>query len=191
MRVLLAILLVLASGVVRASVETTICFNYGCLSEARVSFSEALLQSLASDLARAEDASSERDRVAHAVGRLYREAGRQSPISADRAGDYLDEGVFGKMDCIDHAASTTRLLEILQAGEMLRYHRVSAQARRTRLLIFQHFSAVLEERLPSSTDNPPDPAPKFVIDSWFVEHGEPAVVLPLEAWLDGEGPNVQ
>jgi len=29
-----------------------------------------------------------------------------------------------------------------------------------------------------------------VIDSWFVEQGEPAVVLPLDDWLDGDGPYV-
>lgn len=191
MRSLVSLLLVLASSAAQASAEIAVCYNYGCLSEARVSFADDKLASLAAQIASAPDAASERERIARAVGELYVEAGRQSPIKSDRAGDYLDEGVYGKMDCIDHATSTTRMLALLESRGMFRFHRVVAQARRTRFVIFQHFSAVLEERLPSSTEGPSDAAPRFVVDSWFVEHGEPAVILPLNAWLDGEGPNVQ
>ena len=35
-----------------------------------------------------------------------------------------------------------------------------------------------------------NPGARFAVDSWFVEQGEPAVVLPLAEWLDGGGPNV-
>ena len=54
--------------------------------------------------------------------------------------------------------------------------------RRTRWLVTQHFSAVIRVR--------DEGAARFVVDSWFGEHGDPAVILPLEEWLDGEGPNV-
>lgn len=174
-----------------AAVEVSLCFNYGCLNEARVSFADELLERIAERIALAGDGAEERTRVAAAIGELYREAGRQSPIGADRAGDYLDEGVDGKMDCIDHATSTDRLLTLLEARGMLRFHRVAPVGRRTRLIIFQHFSAVLEERALTGDETRDEPARRFAIDSWFVEHGEAAVVLPLEAWLAGEGPNVQ
>jgi hypothetical protein len=29
------------------------------------------------------------------------------------------------------------------------------------------------------------------VDSWFYDNGQPAVVMPLDAWLDWEGPRVQ
>ncbi len=183
---LLACLLGLAPGLARPA-SVSICFNYGCLSEAAVAFDADLLAGVGASLAGAADAASERTRLAAAVGRLYRSAGRSLPIRADRAGDYLDEGVYGKMDCIDHAVSTTRLLQMLSGEGLLRFHRVIPQQRRTRFLIFQHFSAAVEE-LAADGDGV---HPRYVIDSWFVEHGEAAVVLPLEAWLDGEGPNVQ
>jgi len=35
------------------------------------------------------------------------------------------------------------------------------------------------------------PGQRYVVDSWFVDNGEPAVVLPLAEWLNGGGPNVQ
>ena len=191
MRLLAVLALSVLPQAAQGTVEVSVCYNYGCLNQARVVFSGSLLESIGRDLAEAADAADERQRLARAVGLLYREAGRQSPIHVDRAGDYLDEGVHGKMDCIDHAASTSRLLELLQARGMLRFHRVVEQARRTRFVIFQHFSAVLEEHPPSSGARGDLAAARFVIDSWFVEHGEAAVVLPLGAWLDGEGPNVQ
>lgn len=172
-----------------APTETSVCFNYGCLSQARVELPESLLLRLTTQIGTAPDAAAERRHLAEAIGELYLEAGRQSPISADRAGDYLDEGVHGKMDCIDHAVSTTRLLRLLEWRGALRFHQVGAAARRTRFIVFQHFSAVIEELRPPGAAEAP--ASRFVVDSWFVEHGEAAVVLPLEAWLDGEGPNVQ
>jgi hypothetical protein len=38
---------------------------------------------------------------------------------------------------------------------------------------------------------PGAPGARFAVDSWFVDHGGRAVVLPLAEWLNGEGPNVQ
>lgn len=221
-------LLILFAGLPAWAAELDICFNYGCQSEARVHFPEPLVERLVAYVQQSDSAPEERRRLADVVGQLYREAGTQSPIHADRKGDYLDQGVYGKMDCIDHSESTTRMLAMLEAHGAMRFHRLIGQQRRS-FLIFQHFSAALEElerplarsvALQPAADYVPyllvfcdcqdliakpgaateqRPAvsersvelPRFVIDSWFVEHGEPAVVLPLGAWLGGEGPNVQ
>jgi len=122
------------------------------------------------------------------------------------------------MDCIDHSTSTTRLLELVEARGWLRFHRVVEPARRTRFIL-QHFSAVVEvlsaeeriARLPpgqalagcnctedgqvieeaAEGDGGDRPGERYVVDSWFVDNGEPAVVLPLAEWLKGGGPNVQ
>ena len=56
-------------------------------------------------------------------------------------------------------------------------------------------TATVEERVPgdgadATTAGDSPSGARFVIDSWFREHGEPAVVLPLADWLDGDGPNV-
>lgn len=171
-----------------AQERALICYNYGCQSEAEVSFGPLQLDPVRAALSLATDAAMERDLLAMAVGNLYRWAGEWTPISADRAGDFADQGVNGRMDCIDHAQSTTALLRMVERQGWLRFHRVLEPARRTRF-IFQHFSAVVEELRESSGDEALEP-PRYVIDSWFVEHGEPAVVLPLDEWLDGGGPHV-
>ncbi|MER2551973.1 MAG: hypothetical protein ABTQ28_01730, partial [Thauera sp.] len=157
------------------------------------------------------------DRVllAAAVGGLYRVAATQTAVGADRAGNFLDRGADGRMDCIDHSTSTTRLLQLLELRGALRFHRVVEPARRTRLIL-QHFSAVIEvlsaaarvARLPpgqalagcncsedgqviEEADGADRPGERYVVDSWFVDNGEPAVVLPLAEWLNGGGPDVE
>jgi hypothetical protein len=186
MRRRLVLCLMLWGGLAAADERVTVCFNYGCVSEAQVVFSEARLTEVRERLMLADSALAERAILAQVLGQLYRWAGEQSPISADRSGDFLDDDAYGKMDCIDHAESTTRMLTMLEARGLLRFHVVAQISRRVRWLVAQHFSAVIRER----NEDAPDSGARFVVDTWFGEHGDPAVVLPLEDWLDGEGPNV-
>ena len=189
-----------------------ICYNYSCLASAPVVYSEADLERLRLWMLSARDAPNERRILAAVMGKLYTWAGQQSPISADQGGDLADDGVEGRMDCIDHATSTTRLLHALERRGWLRFHRVLDQVRRTSFLgVLQHFSAAIEEkpgRLEDwqlslqlkrnagakphqNTEDTEDAAHKrFVVDTWFHENGAPAVVMPLQEWLDGGGPDV-
>lgn len=217
-----------------AAVE--VCFNYGCASRVEVVLAEDGLADVADVLAQATDADSERAAIARAVGMMQRLSAGQTPIAADRGGNYRDDDVAGRMDCIDHSTTTTRFLELMAARGWLRFHRVLAVERRAPYLVLQHFSAVIEEAdapgpqasAPVAPAPLPDyiapmlalcdcddvladigpavmlrpaleaapvpghnPGARFAVDSWFVDHGEPAVVLPLAEWLNGEGPNVQ
>lgn len=174
------------AGTAGAQEQALLCYNYGCHTQEAVSYGPMQLEPARVALLTALDPEAERETLAVEVGRLYRWAGRSTPIHADRAGDLADEEVEGRMDCIDHATSTTELLRMIERRGWLRFHRVLDPVRRTRL-IFQHFSAVVEEL---GEDAPEARPPRYVIDSWFVEQGEPAVVLPLEEWLDGGGPYV-
>ena len=161
-----------------------VCFNYGCVSRWPVAFEARRLRGVLLSLEKAASPEEERARLAVAVGDLYALAAEQTPIGRDRGGNYADEGAFGRMDCIDHSTTTTRFLRLLEQQGGLRWHRVLEPVRRVRGLIFQHYSASIEE-VPGA-----GPARCFVVDSWFVDNGRPAVILPLEAWMEGEGPDV-
>ncbi len=205
----------------QAESRVSICYNYGCVREEEVRFRGATLTRLVARFADAHTAQEERALLGEALGRLYRVAAIQTPIAADRGGNLLDDGVDGRMDCIDHSTSSTRLLRLLESRGALRFHRVLEPARRTRF-IFQHFSAAIEElscaersarvapglvltdglahgpcaEASLNIEDPggaaaASPGARYVVDSWFVDNGEPAVVLPLAEWLNGEGPNVQ
>lgn len=164
------------------------CYNWSCRDEARVTFSEPLLRAMTRVVIKSADAAEERQRLAGVLGRLYGEAARQSPIAADRAGNMKDAESNGRMDCIDHSTTTTRLLKLLERRGALHWHKVLEPVQRRRFIVVQHFSAVVEEVRPKSVAEAG--APRFVLDSWFVDPGEPALVMPLENWMDGEGPDV-
>ena len=165
-----------------------VCFNYGCLAQTKVTFSEAQLDDLAQLLGAARTAADERAAIAQAVGRLLGWAGRQSPIVADRGGNYLDDAVYGRMDCIDHATTTTRLLGMMERRGMLRFHRLNEPVLRRSFLLFEHYSALIEE-IRNDGDEGQGEGGRFVVDSWFFDNGQPATVMPLASWQKGENPN--
>lgn len=240
----LAALLCLSWCLNAGAAGVDVCFNYGCANQMAVTFNGSQLARVHDLLAEVSDAEAERSALARVVGLMLAYAGEQAPIGADRAGNLADEGVDGRMDCIDHSTTTTALLRLVDEQGWLRFHRVSSPERRS-FVIFQHFSAVIEETAPRFELPPvsvaeaaapaepevPDyvapmlalcdclevladlavpsapvvaapvpvaerateahPGARFAVDSWFVEHGEAAIVLPLEEWLKGGGPNVQ
>ena len=203
-------------------VQVPLCYNYGCSAHGEVVFASLSLERVHARLLAAPDPPTERTALAAVIGELYGLAAAQTPVGTDRAGNFLDHGVDGRMDCIDHSTNTTLFLAMIEARGMLRFHRVLEPARRMRFIV-QHFSAVIEEIEPPAALQPkpevPDhvplllalcdcaevlgdipvpvpvvnsrPGERYVIDSWFVDNGEAAIVLPLANWLDGEGPNVQ
>jgi hypothetical protein len=180
---LLALFLILP-GALLADEAVRICYGYGCLAQADIRFTEGQLGEVRRMLFAAVDAESERSILAKVIGRLYAWGGEQSDIHNDRGGNYADGHLPGKMDCIDHSTSTTRLLKMLEARGYLRWHNVQSPVERSVVkLFFVHWSAVIAEK----TDGE---APRFVVDSWFVDNGQPAVILPLAEWMKGAGPDV-
>jgi hypothetical protein len=183
---LLATLAVLHVAPSRADEAIVICFNYGCQSEALVIFSEVRLEQARRLLAVTSSPEEERVALSRVVGRLYAWAGEQTPIRADKGGNYNDGEVQGRMDCIDHATTTTRFLEMIELRGWLRFHRVLPPKWRHLFIVSQHTSAVIEELGPMR--DPAHTTPEqYVVDSWFRDNGRPAVILPLEEWLDGGG----
>jgi hypothetical protein len=187
------------AAVAHADEQISVCYNYGCATQAIVDFSAQQLQQVDQLLASAEDAGHEQQLLAQVIGQLYAWAGAQTPIHADRAGNYADAGVSGEMDCIDHSTTTTRFLRMLEQRGALHFHHVIAVTRRG--WIFQHFTATIEERQAvtdvataaalTRTSTPTSTQPqRFAVDSWFVDNGKPAIVLPLDQWFSYGGPGV-
>ena len=185
LRGFLSALMVVWAGAVAADEVVPICYGYGCIAQAQITYSEEQLREIGRQLSVAVDAGNERKLLAVAIGELYGWAGQQSDIKNDRGGNYADGHSPGKMDCIDHSTSTTRLLKLLEARGYLRWHRVLAPEARNWAFIFTaHWSAVIEEKKKGGE------AVRFVVDSWFVDNGQPAVILPLAEWKKGAGPDV-
>ena len=179
-----ALILLFLSLTASAVERVSVCFNYGCLAQSVVEFSDERLAEVSSLLHAATDADGERNAIGQAVGRMLAWAAEQAPIGADRGGNYADMDAYGKMDCIDHSTTTTRLLKLLDKQGLLRFHEVLEPVLRRRFLVFDHFSAQIREK-----SLPQDAALRFVVDSWFFDNGRPAAVMPLAQWQAGDDPN--
>ena len=70
-------LLMLCALTTGAEERISVCFNYGCLMQAEVVFSNERLRELALLLGEAHDAAQERAAIGVAVGRLHGWAGQQ------------------------------------------------------------------------------------------------------------------
>lgn len=196
----LTVCLFLLSGPVAADERISVCYNYGCAAEDVVRYTESQLAWARKAMLAAKTPEQERAALAPVIGRLYYWAGRQTPIYADKGGNTADDAAPGSMDCIDHSTTTTRLLKMLARRGMLRFHEVEDVAKRSRFFIFDHYSAVIEELPPRwlarekirYVQESPEEAKsdRFAVDSWFVDNGQPAVILPLDDWKDGAGPRV-
>lgn len=186
MRCWLGLLLLALLVGAQAAEQVTVCYGYGCAYQAPAVFTDSQLDPLLVRLGTAHDAAEERQLLAEAVGQLYLWAGQQTPIHADRGGNFADEGRRGSMDCIDHSLTTTRLLTLLEKRGGLHFHHVIARVLRTRVMFFEHYSAAIAESGAKSGELPQ----RYAVDSWFVDNGKPAVILPLEEWMNGGGPDV-
>ena len=143
----------LASAAMADSADSVrVCYNYGCLVEQEVHYSDSQLTQLRDLIGIARNAEEERERLSLAIGQLLAWAGEQSPISADRGGNFADDGVYGRMDCIDHSTTTTLLLQLLADHGWLHFHRVAEPAWRVRYLFELHYSAQIEELAAPTAD---------------------------------------
>lgn len=189
---------VFASSGAAADEIISVCYNYGCTNEAIVQFSEQQLSTLEQKLKATKSADEERKTLATVIGYMYWLAGQQTPVYADKGGNIEDEAVNGAMDCIDHSTTTTRFFKMLDRRKLLRYHSIKDVVRRSRFLLFEHYSAMIEERPhPFLGTQEYDRAlilwaetksDRYVVDSWFHDNGKPAVILPLDDWFQGAGP---
>jgi len=174
------LLVLLACLALNAHADTvTICYNYGCHREARVTFSHSELQQIHALFRHDVTAAGERQSIAQAVGRFESFAGRQTPTYRDKGGNANDDGADGRMDCIDHSIDTTAYLRLLERHGWLKFHRVLPRIKRAPLLVDVHWGARIIER---GTHQ------QYVVDSWFFDNGHPAAIFKLRDWLDGASP---
>ena len=177
-RLLLLVLLGYA-GIARAD-GVSICYNYGCATRAEVEFRGAQLRQVQALFAHLAGPVEERAAIAKAIGLFETFAGQQTPTWADKGGNENDDGVDGRMDCIDHSTNTTAYLRLLQSRGWLKFHGVLEPAKRAPLLVNDHWGARIAEKQSGM---------EYVVDSWFFDNGHPAAVFSLEEWMKGARPN--
>ena len=160
--------------------EVSICYNYDCAVTAKVNLWGNERRAARRLLLRAADAVEEREAISLTIALFELSAGRQTPTWADKGRNVNDDGVDGRMDCIDESANATAYLRLLESKGWLKYHFVLEPVKRAPLLVNDHWAARIVEKKTGQA---------FAVDSWFFDNGQPAFVVPLEEWLAGAKPN--
>lgn len=160
--------------------EISICYNYGCATQAVVHLRGAELSRVHMLFAWVENAEEERNAIAEAIGLLQTFAGQQTPTFRDRGRNIADDGVDGRMDCIDHSRNNTLYLNLMEERGWLKFHTTLEPVRRAPLIVIEHWSSRISER---------ESGREFVVDSWFFDSGHAAVIFPLQEWINGAEPD--
>lgn len=156
----------------------TYCSDHGCEVQQPVSLSAGDWAAITAPLeAPAADAAAERQAVAVAVGRFETRVALQAGTGVDKGGTMIFAG-RRQLDCVDETVNTTRFLTMLERDGLLRFHRRGRPVHRAFAGGFSHMTATLRDREGAT----------WAIDSWFRDSGQPADVVPLDAWLAGWNP---
>lgn len=180
-RVIPALVLTLfVSRLSATPLQLSVCYNFGCKTQATAHLAETDLQQLEGMFLQATSAEEERASIRQAIASLEQIVGRQLPTANDVGGNY-QQGMAddGQLDCIDESTNTTGYLTFIQQQGLLRWHFVEERAYRAPYLFDQHWAAKIRER---------NSGRRYVVDSWFEANGKPPLIQPLEDWQRKRSP---
>lgn len=125
----------------------------------------------------ASSAVEERKQLAVVVGRFETYVGAKLGTGDDRGGTFQAFGRLGQLDCVDETTNTTTLLRMLEHDGRLKWHSVSEPVSRSILVTgWPHSTATVAE-----INN----GHRYAVDSWVLDNGMDASVVPLESWITG------
>lgn len=156
----------------------TYCSSHDCLVRNKLSLTTAQWQRITKSMRNSTDTpDQERENLALAVGEYEKIAGAISGTSGDLARTGFINS--NQLDCIDESLNTTSLLVMLEEENLIKWHSLEGTVGRGGAFDWPHFATSLREK---------ESANIFVLDSWFRDNGNPAVVLPLDVWKSGWNP---
>lgn len=174
--ILLSLLLLsLATQASTLRVET--CADYHCDLPVYVELAQPDIEEIRHLFDQVKTSADERERIALAIGRFEQLVGQQNGTWRDKARNPGTIEHQGQLDCIAESRNTSTYLELLNQLKVLRWHKVEPRVVRHRYFFAAHWTAVIEEMQTSD---------QYAVDSWHDDNGEPARIVPLEAWYRGE-----
>lgn len=120
----------------------------------------------------------ERRRIANAIGLMEQLVAAQAGTAKDVGRNLAVADQSTQLDCVDEAVNSSTYLHLIADNGLLRFHAVEMPAHRGGVIL-AHNTAVVREIATGQ---------RYAVDSWFYDNGAPAVVLPLQTWLNGWEP---
>jgi hypothetical protein len=159
----------------------SVCHGHGCRNLDTVALSGAEWKEISFIFQQViNDPAVERDRIRQAIGMLETRVGKITGTAGDKGGNWAGFGLDGQMDCIDESINTTTYLRMLAGQGLITQHTVEGRETRGWFIFgWPHTTAVIRERASGQL---------WVVDSWFLDNGEPPFILPLTVWKQGWQP---
>jgi hypothetical protein len=128
-----------------------------------------------------KDATDERDRISRVIGLMESFTGPMTGTANDKGGTSAPLFRGGQLDCVDEAINTATFLFLVNREGFIRYHELRGPAFRGWLVFrgWPHVAPVIVEH---------ETGKAFVVDSWFFDNGQPAVIIPFDLWVKGWRP---
>jgi len=120
----------------------------------------------------------ERRRIANAIGLMEQLVAKQAGTAKDVGRNLAVADQSTQLDCVDEAVNSSTYLHLIAADGLLQFYAVDMPAHRGGVIL-AHNTAVVRETATGQ---------RYAVDSWFYDNGAPAVVLPLQTWLNGWEP---
>jgi len=158
------------------------CSRYGCQTRQTIGFSKEQWEAIRGIFSPpSKDAADERDRISRVIGLMESFTGPMTGTANDKGGTF--EGLFreGQLDCVDEAINTGTFLFLMKREGLIRYHELRGPAYRGWFIVrgWPHVAPVIIEH---------ETGRAFVVDSWFFDNGQPAVIIPFDLWVKGWRP---
>jgi hypothetical protein len=158
-----------------------VCYAYGCQRSFEVRLTDEQWRQIRAVFEPASDTPElERERLSRAIGLLETIVGEMTGLDADIGGSFPGAFRSNQMDCADEAINTSTYLTMLEEDGLIQFH--DAKEPVVRGFFFNgwpHLGTVLVEK---------ETGTRYVIDSSFLDNGEPAFVLPYKKWKSGWRP---
>ena len=164
----------------------SVCHQYGCKVIQNISIEENIWEKLIRDfINRSASSSHERALIAEYIGKMELVVGRLTNTQYDRAGTFLlflnpTKASSNQMDCIDESINSFSYIKLLQNSGWLHFHDLKGLVTRGGIAAGYPHTAVLIIEKSSNK--------KFVVDSWFLDNGRPAAIVPYKLWKNGWKP---
>lgn len=156
----------------------SICYNYSCKTRRSIAISQDNIQSIKVIFKHSNHSQfDERFAISQAIALLEKVAASQSPVYNDKAKNYNDNGLPGRMDCIDATVNTTHYLEFLNNLGLLFQYELLLPIYRSPYFMGQHWAAQIKNRSNGQS---------YAVDSWQSDIGQAPVIQKVNLWKTRE-----
>ncbi|MCW8930662.1 MAG: hypothetical protein OQL19_10535 [Gammaproteobacteria bacterium] len=156
----------------------SICYNYGCKTRQIITIRQDDILAIKKIFNQFKNTQyGERHAIAQAVALLENIAGKQAPVNTDRAKNYNDLALPGRMDCIDSTVNTTHYLEFINSLGLIDQHILQQPVYRSPFLMGQHWAAQIKDK---------NDGQRYAVDSWQTNNGQPPIIQAVEKWTTRE-----